>query len=259
VLLERLMRWCQVGRESDLPPIYGELANTKKGKVRLAIQTAVEDALATLKYVEDFPVSTSLATKLQELKWHSPLTENLSTGVNIFCLGSLEEESMEKQRQLNQHADALYGGDAAPSLLDIVAVQDTKHEVCIPKRLPNCATSSNGQRPCGWYSWEDITRSRNNCMPTGSPWSPTRKDWREWLRVTHKCVTWFRPFSPECYTWTSMPGSSLRCVAPAPSTWPRSLTFFATSIGNGTGSPTSQRDTLRGALVPSCRPPMSPP
>ncbi len=135
MLLERLMRWCQVGRESDLPPIYGELANTKKGKVRLAIQTAVEDALATLKYVEDFPVSTSLATKLQELKWHSPLTENLSTGVNIFCLGSLEEESMEKQRQLNQHADALYGGDAAPSLLDIVAVQDTKHEVCIPKTL----------------------------------------------------------------------------------------------------------------------------
>jgi hypothetical protein len=135
VLLDRLMRWCQVDNEADLPPIYAELANTKKGKIRIVIQTAVEDALANLKYIEDFPVSSSLATKIQELKWHSQLTENLSIGVNIFCLGSLDEEAIERQRQLNQHADALFGGEAAPSLIDLVAVQDTKLEVCIPKTI----------------------------------------------------------------------------------------------------------------------------
>ena len=81
--------------EADPPPIYVQLANTKKGQVRLALQTAVEDALSNLKYVEDFPVSTSLATKLQELKWHTSLIDNLATGVNIFCLGTLDEEAME--------------------------------------------------------------------------------------------------------------------------------------------------------------------
>jgi hypothetical protein len=133
VLLDRLMRWCQVSSEADLPPIYVQLANTKKGKVRLALQTAVEDALANLKYVEDFPVSTSLATKLQELKWHTSLMDNLSTGVNIFCLGTLDEEAMEQQRLLNRHAVTLYNGDASPSLIDIAAVQDSKHEVRIPR------------------------------------------------------------------------------------------------------------------------------
>ncbi len=133
VLLDRLMRWCQVSSEADLPPIYVQLANTKKGQIRLTLQTAVEDALSNLKYVEDFPVSTSLATKLQELKWHTSLIDNLSTGVNIFCLGTLDEEAMEQQRLLNRHADTLYNGDASPSLIDIAAVQDSKHEVCIPR------------------------------------------------------------------------------------------------------------------------------
>ena len=133
VLLDRLMRWCQVSSEADLPPIYEQLANTKKGKVRLALQTAVEDALSNLKYVEDFPISTSLATKLQELKWHTSLMDNLSTGVNIFCLGTLDEEAMEQQRLLNRHADTLYNGEAAPSLIDIAAIQDSKLEVCIPR------------------------------------------------------------------------------------------------------------------------------
>jgi hypothetical protein len=122
-----------VSSEADLPPIYVQLANTKKGQIRLTLQTAVEDALSNLKYVEDFPVSTSLATKLQELKWHTSLIDNLATGVNIFCLGTLDEEAMEQQRLLNRHADTLYNGDAAPSLIDIATVQDSKHEVCIPR------------------------------------------------------------------------------------------------------------------------------
>jgi hypothetical protein len=40
---------------------------------------------------------------------------------------------MIQQRQLNQHADALYNGDAAPSLIDIVALQDAKQDVYIPR------------------------------------------------------------------------------------------------------------------------------
>ena len=135
VQLERLMRWCQVVTESDLPPVYSTLAYTKKGRTRVVLQTAVEEALANLQYVEDFPMSTTLAAKIQDLKWHSPMNDNFALGLHLFSLGSLEEETMEQQRQINRHADALYGGDAAPSLMDIMTVQDAKQDVSLPRTL----------------------------------------------------------------------------------------------------------------------------
>ena len=133
VLLERVMRWAQVGSEADLPPIYETLANTKKGNVRIVLQTAVEDALTNLRYLEDFPLSTTLATKITGLKWYSPMSEDFSVGLHLFSFGSLEEENMEHQRRLNQHADTISGSEAAPSLLDIATIQDVKQDVCIPK------------------------------------------------------------------------------------------------------------------------------
>jgi len=132
-LLERLMRWCQAATDNDLPDIYQTLANTKKGRVRVTLQTAMEEALTNMNYVEDFPVSTTLANKIQDLTWASPLPENFALGLNLFCLGSLDADHMVQQRQLNQHADALYNGDAAPSLLDVVALQDSKQDVYIPR------------------------------------------------------------------------------------------------------------------------------
>ena len=133
VLLERVMRWAQVGSELDLPPIYETLANTKKGNVRVVLQTAIEDALANLQYLEDFPLSSTLATKITGLKWYSPMTEDFTVGLHLLSFGSLDEESMEHQRRLNQHADTISGSDAAPSLLDIATIQDVKQDVCIPK------------------------------------------------------------------------------------------------------------------------------
>lgn len=55
VQLDRLMRWCQVANEADLPPIYDLLANTKKGRIRITLQTAIEETLTQLHYVEEFP------------------------------------------------------------------------------------------------------------------------------------------------------------------------------------------------------------
>lgn len=133
--LTRLMQVCQVDNEDDLPPIYLTLANTKKGQIRVALQAAIEDTLSDLQLSEDFPVSTTLATKIVELKWHSGIPDDFTIGINIFNLGSLEEEGIENQRRLNHHADAISGGDTAPSLMDIATIQDAKHDVCIPRTL----------------------------------------------------------------------------------------------------------------------------
>ena len=40
---------------------------------------------------------------------------------------------MQDQRRINQHADTIAEGDAAPSLQDISAIQDGKFDLCIPK------------------------------------------------------------------------------------------------------------------------------
>jgi len=135
VLLERLMRWCQVDSEDDLPPIYDTLANTKKGKIRLALQTALEDSLSNLGYLEEFPVSATLATKIVDLKWHSHLQDDFTVGLNIFCFGSMDEEAMEELRRVNQHYDTITNGEAAPSLVDVATLQDHKYDVFIPKTL----------------------------------------------------------------------------------------------------------------------------
>ena len=135
LILPRIMRLCQVTNEADLPPIYAEIANTKKGKIRLALQTALEDTLGNLKYLEDFPVSTTLATKMVDISWHSNIKDNFSIGLNLFCLGTLDPSDMEDQRRLNHHADTISGGLASPSLLDVATLQDSKQDVYVPRSL----------------------------------------------------------------------------------------------------------------------------
>jgi hypothetical protein len=114
VLLERLMRWCQVADEADLPPIYETLANTKKGKIRVA---------------------ATLAAKITAFKWHSHLPDDFTVGLNIFNFGSMDEEAMEELWRINQHYDAITSNNAAPSLTDLPTIQDHKHDFFIPKTL----------------------------------------------------------------------------------------------------------------------------
>ncbi len=135
VLLERLMRWCQVDSEADLPPIYETLANTKKGKVRVVLQTAIEDTLANLGYLEEFPLSATMANKIADLKWHSHLQDDFTVGLNIFSFGSMDEEAMEELRRINQHFDTITSGETAPSLVDVATLQDHKYDLFIPKTL----------------------------------------------------------------------------------------------------------------------------
>ena len=135
VLLERLMRWCQVDSEADLPPIYETLANTKKGKVRVVLQTAIEDTLSNLGYLEEFPLSATLAAKVTDLKWHSHLQDDFTVGLNIFCFGSMDDEAMEELRRINQHYDTITNSETAPSLVDVATLQDHKYDLFIPKTL----------------------------------------------------------------------------------------------------------------------------
>jgi len=67
VQLDKLLRWTQVASEADLPQIYHDIANAKKARVRVLIQHAVEQVLSNYQYKRDFPVSITLANKMQSL------------------------------------------------------------------------------------------------------------------------------------------------------------------------------------------------
>ena len=40
---------------------------------------------------------------------------------------------MQNQQRINQHADTITDGDAAPTLQDITAIHDGKFDLCIPR------------------------------------------------------------------------------------------------------------------------------
>jgi hypothetical protein len=133
VLLERLMRWSQVVDERHLTPIHEEVANAKKSRLRGLLQTAVEDCLYANDFIEDFPVSTALASKILELNWHSALPDDFSCGLNLFAVGSLETTAVEAQRQQNRQADLLTANDGTASLGDIAEVTTPKGDVTLPR------------------------------------------------------------------------------------------------------------------------------
>lgn len=135
VLLERLMRWAHVSDEADLPSIHEAVANAKKSKVRALLQKTVEDCLLTNDLVEDFPLSTALATKVTELSWHSAIPDDFSCGINLFAVGSLDNEAVEFQRQQNRQADLLTANEGTASLEDLVEVCTPKGDVAIPRSL----------------------------------------------------------------------------------------------------------------------------
>jgi hypothetical protein len=130
--LPKLMRWTQTAAEGELPRIYATIANAKKSRVRSIIQLEVEDTLQTYGYLPDFPVSPAMASKVVDLKWASPLKDDFTVGLNLFALGSLDEETMELQRQRNTQADALGAGEAAPTLGDLETIHDTSTDLSIP-------------------------------------------------------------------------------------------------------------------------------
>jgi hypothetical protein len=133
IILDRLMRWAQVPSEGDLPPVYNDLANAKKSDMRIVLEAAIEGALHDMNYVADFPLSPTMSNKITGLKWHSHMTDDFTIGLSIFSVGTLNEESMELQRRMHQHSDAITSSDAAPSLLDVATLQDSVKDVCIPR------------------------------------------------------------------------------------------------------------------------------
>mmetsp|Transcript_6869 Transcript_6869/g.13921 ORF Transcript_6869/g.13921 Transcript_6869/m.13921 type:complete len:711 (+) Transcript_6869:32-2164(+) len=132
VLLERLMRWAQVHGEDDLPPIHEALSNTKKGKIRALLQKTVEDCLSNNGFVEEFPVTTAMATKIIELNWHTSLPDDFSCGLNLFAVGALDDEAIEVQRTLNHQADLLLANEGTAPLDDLATVSTPKGDVSLP-------------------------------------------------------------------------------------------------------------------------------
>jgi len=131
--LDKLMRWCQVASEAELPVLYTTAASHKKGERRKVLQDAVNSSMEELGYHHDFPVTTKISNKVFDLEWGSRLADDLSLGLNNFTLGWVVEEDAELLKARNAQADALYGGHAQPSLADTEAILEHSDDVHIPR------------------------------------------------------------------------------------------------------------------------------
>ena len=139
--IRKLMRWCQVLDETDLPPIYAQLASAKKGTHRLTLQQAIADTCenANLSHL-DIQISTGLAKRIVDLDWASSLTDDLSIGLHPFAIGYVTEEEAKVQREQNREADMIAIGEAGASLSDTQAVLGTA-SVHIPTRHTHAKVS----------------------------------------------------------------------------------------------------------------------
>lgn len=133
--LRKLMRWCHVFHEDDLPPIYASIASAPKGQTRLVIQNAIGEACeqAGLDHL-DIQITTALSKRIADLEWASRVPDDLSLGLHPFVIGYVTPEETELQQEQNRVADLLYNGEAAPSLSDTQLLLNNQ-QVYIPRKL----------------------------------------------------------------------------------------------------------------------------
>ncbi|KAL3943052.1 MAG: hypothetical protein SGARI_000070 [Bacillariaceae sp.] len=132
--INKLMRLCQVARESDLPAYHSVLANTKKvGAHRSELQNALMAACEDLDYEAPFSVSAALARKVHDLEWETAIPDDLSTGISVFNLGQHDARASYQQRLRNAEADLLQSGGSTPNHHDAVLLLDSSGDVAIPR------------------------------------------------------------------------------------------------------------------------------
>ena len=126
----RLLRYCSVANEVDLPPIWSALAQAP-AKDRLAIlQGKVRNELISLGAVfEQFTVSLSLLTELTSLRWAMINADALETGSlgNAFLF---TDSDVEEMQGLARTIDLIQTGGASPSLADATTL--LKMKVTLP-------------------------------------------------------------------------------------------------------------------------------
>jgi hypothetical protein len=133
--ITKLLRWCQVESEADLPEVYTLAANAKKSERRRLLETRVNAAMETLGYSSEILISLKLANKFFDLHWASSVADTLELGIHVFSLGFRDDAASELLRRQNERADLLTNNSAAPSISDTVTVLETTEEVQIAQTL----------------------------------------------------------------------------------------------------------------------------
>lgn len=118
--LKRLLRFCRVGTEADLPAFWHRMAAAKE-KDRLALlQSAVREELVTMgeAYLgESYCPTPRLLANLIAMMWAMVNPDALETGAlgNAFLFGDLD---VEQQQEIIAILDLVRSGGASPSLAD---------------------------------------------------------------------------------------------------------------------------------------------
>jgi hypothetical protein len=128
----KLMRWCQVTTEDQLPQVWRDLAQAPKGKQQQVLNRAVDEAVEALEYKNlNLQVTLAVSKRIFGLEWILFTNDDLGSGLHPFTVGYITPEQAEDQRKRNRMTDLIQSGEAAPSFNDAREITDSP-EVHIP-------------------------------------------------------------------------------------------------------------------------------
>ncbi len=128
----KLMRWCQVSTENQLPQVWKDLAKAPKGRQRQVLERAVNEAVESLGYQNlNLQITLAVSKRIIGLEWVMFTDDDLGSGLHPFTVGYISPEQAEDQRKQNRMTDLIQSGEAAPTLTDAKEIMDNP-EVHIP-------------------------------------------------------------------------------------------------------------------------------
>ena len=115
--MKKLLRYCHVHREEDLPEFWSVLAASKKEQRRIEFQALLEAKAKALNLPT--PVATQeLVSNLYQLNFYASYAGELEKGLQPFVTVHLGEANKAHLERLNEMHDTML--DGAPTLSDII-------------------------------------------------------------------------------------------------------------------------------------------
>ena len=112
------MRLCRVGREEDLPGVWGELAKTPVKQHRYVIQKWVDATSESLGDNLPIIVTPTLVKKIKTLEFVMRNRESLETGVHPFTFNQHHAEERERASEVATLYDYVNTGQVGAGLAD---------------------------------------------------------------------------------------------------------------------------------------------
>jgi hypothetical protein len=122
--VQKLLRWCQVATEAEVPDIWRDLAKAKKAQQLGVLQWAIDKTKDDLGEAElQFIVTPAALEMVKSLRMAMVTNDHVATGLQPFMF---PEEALEGALNSKALYEAMYTGSSAPPLSEFATIMQAK-------------------------------------------------------------------------------------------------------------------------------------